>query len=358
MPMTWNINTELSMGVTDFPQQLKMLSIESRLFCPKYSNGCDLLKLEGAKMICKLSDTARYILHTDPGCPEPVTWIYDSLNISVLSKSAARIEINFKTQGTFIIKAVKNNCSLLADSIIVKVGNRIPGAYLPEDTVLCFGNSMVLDAGNGYSSYQWQDGSRDQSVNISAPGTYWVRLTGNNGCISTDTTTVTAISRLPAHFLPADTIICSDATLLIQPLQPYSSYLWSTGEVNSSIEIKSEGIYTLQAVDNNGCTGLDTIRVTTKKCANSIFFPNAFTPDSDGHNDVFKPVITGNPVIYYFSIYNRWGQQVFNTTDPKKGWDGKMANLDRESSSYIWICVYQFRQEKKKNRKGSLLLIR
>lgn len=358
IPITWNINTDIAMDVTDVPQQLKMLSIESHLFCPKYADGCDVLKLEGTKAICKLNDTAKYTLHIDPACPDPITWIYDSLHISVLSKNNAGMEIKFKSEGSYIIKVEKNACNLLTDSITVTVGNHISDVHLPGDTILCLGNNLVLNAGNGYSSYQWQDGSTGQSISVSIPGIYWVRLTAPNGCISTDTTTIKDIAPLPAHFLTADTIICSDASFLLQPLQSYSSYLWSTGEINSSIQIKNQGVYTLQVVDRNGCTGRDTIRVTTKKCPYSIYFPNAFTPNKDGHNDLFKPVITGNPVIYHFSIYNRWGQRVFSTTDPKKGWDGRIAHRDQESSAYIWICVYQFGEEKENSSKGSFILIR
>ena len=126
------------MDVTDLPQQLNALSIESRLFCPKYSNGCDLLKLEGTKTLCKLSDTARYILHIDPACPDPVTWIYDSLNISVLLKSATGMEINFKRQGSYVIKVEKNGCNLLSDSIMVTVGNQMPGYVLAGGYNLMF----------------------------------------------------------------------------------------------------------------------------------------------------------------------------------------------------------------------------
>ena len=117
-------------------------------------------------------------------------------------------------------------------------------------------------------------------------------------------------------------------------------------------------MYTLQVVDRNGCTGRDTTLVTTKKCPYGIYFPNAFTPNKDGHNDLFKPVITGNPVKYHFSIYNRWGQRVFDTTDPTEGWDGSIANRDQESSAYVWICVYQFGGEKEKSSNGSFILIR
>jgi gliding motility-associated-like protein len=358
VPMTWNINTNLAMDVTDLSKQLKTLSVDSRLFCPKFANGCDLLKLEGTKSICELTDTARYILHSDPACGDPITWMYDSLHISVLSKNNTGMEIKFKSEGSYIIKVEKKGCNLLTDSIAVTVGDHISDVHLPGDTILCSGNDLVLDAGNGYSSYQWQDGSTGQSIRVSTPGIYWVRLTTPNDCISTDTTIISAIDSLPAHFLPADTVICSYTSFLIKPTQAYFSYLWSTGETNADIQIKNPGVYTLRVVDSNGCTGSDTIRVNAKNCPYRIYFPNAFTPNQDGHNDLYKPIIVGDPVIYHFSIYNRWGQLIFDTNDPWKGWDGKIAGQDQESSAYVWVCVYQFGGEKENNVRGNFILIR
>ncbi len=358
IPMTWNTDANLSMDVTDISQPLKTLAMESRLFCPKYASGCDVLKLQGTKTVCSLDDTARYIVHTDPSCTDPVTWIYDSLHVSVISRGQAGMEVKFNTEGSYIIKVEKSGCNVSADSIIVTAGNHISGIFLPADTILCMGNDLVLDPGGGYNSYQWQDGSTAQSIVVSAKGTYWVRLSGKNGCMSTDTAIVTGIVPLPAHFLPADTAICSYESFLAQPIQSYSSYLWSTGETNASIEIKSAGVYTLQVVDSNGCAGADTIRVTTQNCPHSIFFPNAFTPNKDGHNDVFRPVITGKPVIYHFSIYNRWGQRIFDTTDPGKGWDGRVGDRDQESNAYVWICIYQFGGEKENSGRGNFILVR
>ena len=120
------------------------------------------------------------------------------------------MEIKFKSEGSYIIKVEKKGCNLLTDSIAVTSGRiTFRHAHLPGDTILCSGNDLVLDAGNGYSSYLWQDGNTGQSIRVSTAGIYWVRLTTSDDCISTDSTIIGAIDSLPAHFLPADTVICS-----------------------------------------------------------------------------------------------------------------------------------------------------
>jgi len=354
IPMTWNRNAGLSMRVTD----LQPLTMESRLFCPGYLNGCDLLKLDGPRMICQPGESAMYILHKDPSCPDPITWSYDSSDISVPSKNPAGMVMRFAKTGTYKIKVKRNSCVVLEDSITVVVGNNPSGLTLPRDTTLCSGNDLILNAGSGYNSYQWQDGSDRQSIRVSATGTYWVRLEDRNGCMHTDTTFISKIVPLPSDFLPADTAICSYAPLLIQSRQVYSSYLWNTGETGAAVQIKDQGVYILRVVDKNGCEAADTIRVIIKNCPYGIYFPNAFTPNKDGYNDLFRPVVIGYPVKYRFSIYNRWGQCLFNTSDPKMGWDGTLSGADQETGTYAWICAYQFGGEKENRAEGSFVLVR
>jgi gliding motility-associated-like protein len=92
-------------------------------------------------------------------------------------------------------------------------------------------------------------------------------------------------------------------------------------------------------IDSNGCRTIsDSIQVVvlTLHCnATDIFVPNAFTPDANGHNDVLYVRSRGIESLY-FTIYNRWGQKVFETNDITKGWDGtyKGAKVDPDVFVY------------------------
>ncbi len=229
---------------------------------------------------------------------------------------------------------------------------------LPTDTILCSGYIMKLDAGTGYTSYLWQDGSVGQTMDVVDSGTFWVSVTDQNGCTDIDTVRVGSVEPLPASFLPADTTICIGDILDIRPLRPFEMYKWSTGGVGNSLQIGEAGNYTLQVVDRYGCEGKDSIMVKTKSCPMEIFFPNAFSPNKDGINDIFKPVIISTPVIYQFSIYNRFGQLIFKTSDPGEGWDGMAGNTAQETGAYVWICKYQFSGGKKNVVSGTVILIR
>jgi gliding motility-associated-like protein len=90
-----------------------------------------------------------------------------------------------------------------------------------------------------------------------------------------------------------------------------------------------------------------------------IFFPSAFTPNNDGKNDVFKILGRANFSYYRLSMYNNWGQKIFETNDPSIGWDGKLHGRSQNTGGYVWYCNFK-RQNASENRsmKGTVLLIR
>lgn len=89
-----------------------------------------------------------------------------------------------------------------------------------------------------------------------------------------------------------------------------------------------------------------------------FFIPNAFTPNYDGKNDLFKPLIFGRLRSYQFTIYNRFGQVVFHTTDINQGWDGNIGGNIQNQGSYAWTCTFQLDDEKAVVKKGTVTLIR
>lgn len=88
------------------------------------------------------------------------------------------------------------------------------------------------------------------------------------------------------------------------------------------------------------------------------YVPNAFTPNGDGKNDVFRPLIFGNVKQYTFTIYNRWGAIVFQTHDIQKGWNGELDGIKQESNAFAWVCDYQIEGEQTRVEKGTLILIK
>jgi gliding motility-associated-like protein len=261
------------------------------------------------------------------------------------------------TKGTYWVQTVTANGCILRDSMVL-ANYPAPVVDLDPDTVLCTGASRQLSAGDGFASYLWNDGSTSSTLTVSATGQYWVKVTDDQGCYTADTVTIEAIVPLPADFLPADTTICQFGSLTLIPKGEFSSYLWSDGSTASSILAQTPGLYYLQVVDKNGCTGRDSILLTGKQCLIGFYIPNAFTPNNDGKNDVFRPLIYGNVVNYKFAVYNRWGQQVFVSADLMKGWDGTVGGAPQPAGGFVWYCVYQLQGQNVQIEKGTVLLVR
>jgi gliding motility-associated-like protein len=88
-----------------------------------------------------------------------------------------------------------------------------------------------------------------------------------------------------------------------------------------------------------------------------ISFPNAFTPNNDGKNDLFKILNATNLQAYHLAIYSRWGQEVFETNDFSKGWDGKFNGRAQDQGVYVWFCDYH-KNGVHKESKGTVTLLR
>jgi hypothetical protein len=128
---------------------------------------------------------------------------------------------------------------------------------------ICDGDSILLDAGSGFTNYDWSTTENTQEIYALASGVYQVDVTDANGCEGTDDVSVNAVEP-PSVFLGADIVTCDDDVLL-DPGAGYDSYLWSTTETSQSITVNSDGIYWVE-ITSGPCTNSDTIQVDIREC--------------------------------------------------------------------------------------------
>ncbi|MFT3823838.1 MAG: M43 family zinc metalloprotease [Chitinophagaceae bacterium] len=259
--------------------------------------------------------------------------------------------------GTYWVKALNANGCYSRDTMQVTTLYPLPVVNLGKDGSLCL-NDTVLHAGSDHPSYLWQNGSHDTVFTVQATGTYWVQVTSNKGCQYTDTLIVTGFSTVPAGFAPPDTTLCENGTLWLTAKGNWAAYLWSTNRNTPGTNISLPGEYWLQVTGQNGCVARDTITVALKRdCPKVIYFPNSFTPNGDGRNDVFKPY-TGAPLQrYYLAIFNRWGQRIFESSTPSRGWDGKIQGHPLMAGTYVYMCRYQFYNDPEQVTRGTIVVI-
>ena len=265
-------------------------------------------------------------------------------------------DITIKTGGSYWLHTT-NACGTTGDTILVTMDPK-PVNQFNKDTVLCFGTSRLLDAGPGYADYLWHDGQGGETRTVSQPGEYWVQITGHNGCITRDTVNIKRIVPLPAGFLPADTVLCTYEDLILKPKIKLSQFEWSTGDNHSFIQVNNPRLYWLMGTDRYGCTGKDSIMIGQKECLVGFFMPSGFSPNRDGKNDWCRPRLFGKIVKYHFTMYNRWGQKVYDSYDHTKGWDGYINGRPADIGTYVWSCVYQLNSEAEKHAKGTVVLVR
>jgi|GEM_PF-2589835 len=274
------------------------------------------------------------------------------------SNGAQSPSIYVHQAGSYSVRAeVTDGCYSTDTMKVVRVYST-PLVNLGGNGALCEGSVRTLNAGNGFAQYQWENGSNLPSQSVNATGIYWVQVTDNNGCVGGDTTTITQIIPTPSGFLKADTLICDGYPSKIYAVGQFNSYSWNTGDSGSFMTTRRGGTYTLTVTDSYGCSATSDIVVNTKQCLLGVYFPNAFTPNRDGHNDYYKSDVFGNIAKYHLQIFNRWGQSIFETKDFSKGWDGTFHGQEQPVGGYAWVCHYQFEGSEEIQEKGTMMLFR
>lgn len=98
--------------------------------------------------------------------------------------------------------------------------------------------------------------------------------------------------------------------------------------------------------------------MASKNCVKAVYMPNAFTPNRDGLNEVFKATAYGPLKSFHLTVYGRFGQKVFETFDVRLGWNGRYKGVAMESGVFAWYVEYKFVNDVLKQEKGTMKLIR
>jgi gliding motility-associated-like protein len=180
-----------------------------------------------------------------------------------------------------------------------------------------------------------------------APQTYTVLLTveTDKGCLNTDTQYVNiwpAPLPLPTH----DTVLANGATLQLHAndgnFNHNGLFRWSPPEglndpdtADPVVNYDKAITYSVYMQNAYGCSLQDSIHIIYYAGPN-IYVPNAFTPNGDGRNDIFRPLVVGFSAFSYFRVFNRNGQLLYETSQPGQGWDGTANSRPAPAGTYVW----------------------
>lgn len=235
----------------------------------------------------------------------------------------------------------------------------------------CEGEVLTLSADSQDSqnvTYTWQ-GPKGMShdgaewhlgyLGLYHTGTYTLTAINNHGC-----DTIVELSVI-VHPIPdvslGDDLTCIEEPIWLEPGIGYTAYLWQDGSTQSQYFATSDGDYWVEVTDDHGCTNIAS--VTLVPCDIELLIPNAFTPNGDGLNDEFGPLVPKVELVNYkMLIYNKWGQLLYETTDISKGWDGTFNGQPSQMDVYSYVITYElpsyFQDRLPRKVIGSAMLLR
>ena len=238
--------------------------------------------------------------------------------------------------GTYAVNVTDaNGCTATATEVV----NATPAALGQATTtdVLCYGAGtgaidLEMTTGTAPFSYAWSNGSGAQDLNGVDGGAYAITVTDSNGCTWNGQWTVQENAAMDLNVSTSSysggyevsTHGGTDGSLSVLVLggAPPYSYQWSNGSTASSQSGLPAGTYTVTITDANGCT---VTRSITLEEPNDLLMPTGYTPNGDGHNDVFfiqgLDAYPGNLI----TVLNRWGNAVFEQLNYKNDWAGDNA---------------------------------
>ncbi|HEY3386509.1 MAG TPA: gliding motility-associated C-terminal domain-containing protein, partial [Saprospiraceae bacterium] len=279
------------------------------------------------------------------------TTLCEGISIQLISNADASTSItwqdgsstpNFQvtTAGTYTLTET-NQCGSSTDEITISY-TPLPLAFdLGPDTSLCPGESFVLMAPQTADQLRWQDGSSGASMVVDKEQVYSLQISNRCG-INSDSLLVSFNMDLPQIILSTPVSLCPGEQITLDVQQTFDAdYLWSTGQTDPVITVSSPGNYSVEVaaacVSSSG--QVEVIEIDDCDGVIDVFIPNVFSPNDDQVNDEFILSFDGDQQVTAIegSIFDRWGNLVFNSTKDPFEWDGKFNEEKVMPGVYVYL---------------------
>ncbi len=267
----------------------------------------------------------------------------ETLNLNVANADATYLWQDGSTNATYSITStgmyavtVTTICEEQEDSIMVSFIDE-PTLSLGPDTLLCQGQSLMIDLTVPGATYQWQDGSGLPTYTIDQSGIYRVSVT--TACnLFTDEIEVIVLDSIRTN-LGRDTFYCPGESIVLDATAgTIADYVWQDGSTEATLQVREPGVYTVSV--SNICESKQ-FSLEVKDCERcDVFVPTAFSPNDDGVNDFFQPFSDCELADFSMRIFDRWGALLYESSDPFKGWDGSFQSSELDVGVYVWFMEY------------------
>jgi gliding motility-associated-like protein len=266
----------------------------------------------------------------------------------------AGVSVSFS--GDYIVTATLNGCnSSSTTTVLINTPAQVlinqVGPFCVTDPSINLSADILggVWSGNGISNPV----TGEFSPSLAAIDTNEITYTITSGCGGSATTSIIVNGQAQAEFTLNNTMLdpINPQVNLINQSQNAMTYEWTFGDNTISDEENPSHTYSLEvrnytinliATSIDGCADTASIIVTVPETL-IYYVPNSFTPNGDELNNTFLPVFTSgfDPFDYQLSIYNRWGELIFESLDHTIGWDGSFKNMGLvEVSTYVWKITF------------------
>lgn len=283
---------------------------------------------------------------------------------------ATTAALNSSPTSTTPYSVIINNGTECIDTLTQTVVVTPNPVVTVNSPLICFGETAVLTA-NGGTSYTWIGGASISGANtaVASPSTTsnYTIIGTTLGCSDTATSIIT-VNPLPIVIVSPDTTIGGGSFATLHATGG-STYSWSPGiglsctDCSDPIASPFEAtVYCVTITDSVGCSSKACIKISLEDCATNknLDVPNAFTPDQNGTND--ELCLEGwTRCVYDFQIFifDRWGEKVFESTNPDFCWNGIYKGEYLDPGVYVYyINVKLYNGHKTLSKKGNISLIR
>jgi gliding motility-associated-like protein len=289
---------------------------------------------------------------------------------------------------TYTFAVVDANGCADSATVFVRV-NPIPVAGLTANVVagcapVCvdFTDNSTVTAPGMINAWSWDFGdgnivnTASPSHCYNTPGNYTVilQVTTTDGCTETMTMSnyinVFAVPVADFNATPQPATMVNNTISFTDQSSNASQWIWSFGDILNSTSNVQNPQFTynspecfsveLEVISANGCTDTASDIICIEPDV-TIYVPNTFTPDGNGINELFFPAMSGiDPDKYELRIFDRWGNQIFVSTDPSEGWDGTVQGTNRlcQQDTYVWALRVTDLNSKMHIERGIVNLIR
>jgi gliding motility-associated-like protein len=250
----------------------------------------------------------------------------------------------------------------------------VPEASFEVDSIVCTDEAIPFWNTGGGVIWQWTFGDGDSSEeqqpvhSYNKTGFYTVILSATNeeGCSNTIAKEI-EVKDFDITLIASQELVKSNTVIWLttSATEPYEVLAWRPQELfadqnkeQQEIKATDSRYYTVIAQSQYGCIDSAAIQVRVHPV---IFMPTVFSPNGDGKNDLFRPVVSGEPVkVRYFQVYDRWGKMVWKagSNDSKEGWDGTYAGTPAELGTYFYFINIETATGETFQQKGDVTLIR